>query len=59
MDQIIRGAGNVDTSTFGDWETLFAAEAAERGDPPRLPKNKEAVKEDPRWVIRIGLQAEE
>lgn len=53
------GRGNVAADNLGPLDDLIAAEAAERGDPPRLPKNKRAVREDPRWIIRIGLPAEE
>ncbi len=55
----VSGCGNVSTDRIGDLNLLIAAEAAERGDPLRQPKNKKAIKEDPRWIIRIGLTAEE
>lgn len=53
------GRGNVEVGNMGPLDTVFAAEDAERGDPPRLPENKSAVREDPRWIIRIGLPAGE
>lgn len=49
------GERNSEVGSMGPLEALLAAEEAERGDPPRLPENKSAVREDPRWVIRIGL----
>jgi len=59
MNDHLLGERNSEVGNMGPLEALLAAEAAERGDPPRRPKNKEAIKEDPRWVIRIGLRAEE
>ncbi|MBI2310834.1 hypothetical protein HYU90_03395 [Candidatus Collierbacteria bacterium] len=53
-----KGAPQADVG-LGDLDEVIAAEAAENGQPPRKPKNKRAVKEDPRWVIRIGLPADE